>query len=149
MSGARGSRWLPAPCRSQMAGPSADALTLRLDNIEDSLAAALSLLRSLTNTSSRPRRVRRAAAAAAAAASSTCWSWRPGGNSAAPPVGQADTVAVDDRPVHRDPDACLCSRGCPSTWGCQPSFLCSDPGGVRSPIYLATSGAAWCRCWST
>ena len=53
-----------------MAGPSADALTLRLDNIEDSLAAALSLLRSLTNnTASRPRQVRRAAAAAAAAAS--------------------------------------------------------------------------------
>ena len=31
-------------------------------------------------------------------------------------------------------DACMCSDGCPSTWGCQPSFFCSNPGGVHSPI---------------
>ena len=120
---------------------SADALTLRLDNIEDSLAAALSLLRSLTNNSaSRPRQVRRAAAAAAAAASPEVLETLAAARKfAAPPksdkpapwpstTGQCTVTA----------DACLCSRGCPSTWGCQPSFLCSDPGGVRSPIYLAS-----------
>ena len=47
-------------------------------------------------------------------------------------------MAVDDRPVHRDRRRLPLLARLPVDVGLPASFLCSDPGGVRSPIYLAS-----------